>query len=115
MLHADQAATITDLNSKIAARSVSVKEQENRNSVRALIAGASPPERSVLKDLCDRDEISATQMNHLTVDKGALSSSIRKWKPKLIQEGYDRPANENYWSIVPGLKDALIFVLYEDQ
>jgi hypothetical protein len=74
-LYTTQAETIERLNSQISSRSVSVKEQENRETVRSLIAGATDNELVVLKILRDHDEIFAPQLYELS-DRAAIGTSI---------------------------------------
>src|ERR1700722_19967816 len=96
---------------------LSAKEQENRKSIEALIADAAPEEVLVLKAIHEREEISATNLDrHFPAScRPAISSAIGKWKPKLIDERVDKNNGERYWSIVPGLKSALEYMLYETQ
>ena len=114
--HQSELALLGDKLAKVQAHVkepvVPIKEQENRSVVCALIANAGDDEIAVLKILCDRDEIFATHLYELG-DRDAISNSIGKWRHKLIHERVERDSNATYWSIVPGLKDALVYVLYE--
>jgi hypothetical protein len=111
-IYANQVEMIEGLNAQVSSRSVSAQEQDNRKTVRALVANATDKERAVLRVLYEHDKMLGEQL-YRVCDRDAVSSAIGKWTIKLIDEYVD-PSNRTFWSIVPGLRDALVYVLYED-
>ena len=103
---------IHDLTSQLATPAVPQQDLERRQRVRTLIAGATAEEIKFLKFINDREEIPYEHGYH-DRSREAVDSSIAKWRNKLIQVRVERDSNATYWSIVPGLKDALVYVLYE--
>jgi hypothetical protein len=112
VMYADQVETIAGLNVQVASRSVSAQEQDNRKTVRKLVANATDDERAVLNALSDHNELLGQQLYEIG-NRAAIDSALGKWRHKLIHEHVD-PSNKTYWSIVPGLKEALVYVLHED-
>jgi hypothetical protein len=103
---------IHDLTSQLATPAVPQQDLERRQRVRTLIAGATAEEIKFLKFINDREEIPYEHGYH-DRSREAVDSSIAKWRNKLIQVRVERDSNATYWSIAPGLKDALVYVLYE--
>ena len=104
---------IQALNSQLAQKpTLPPDELEKRRRVQTLIANATAEEIEFLKFILDREEIPYEHGYH-DRSREAVDNSIAKWRHKLIDVRIEHGRNATFWSIVPGLKDALVYVLYE--
>lgn len=88
------------------------QEQAKRDRVCANISGASAGELDVLKYLLDHDEIESSQLHRSVADRDTVSRALEKWVRVFIRERVEHGTNITYFSIIPGMRDALTYVLY---
>lgn len=104
---------IQTLNAQLAQKpQISAHELANQALVRELIANATKEERSFLEYLLNHEELQAEQV-YREHARPVINSSVYKWQHKLIKIRQDTRNGETFWAIVPGLRPALAYLLYE--
>ncbi len=86
-------------------------EVRKESHVKMLIENATSQEMEVLASLANCDELYYEQV-YAQHPREAVDSSVAKWQYKLIAVRIEAGTQRTFWSIVPGMKDALIRVLY---
>jgi hypothetical protein len=105
--------TIRGLETKLAETpKLPPHELAKQTMVKNLIENATPQELQVLKVLANYDEIYYEQVYNQH-PRAVIDSSVAKWQHKLIAVRLEAGTNRTFWSIPPGIKDALTQVLYE--
>jgi hypothetical protein len=106
-------SSIETLQSALKQPAVTKHELDARPRVRDLLEGAERGEIDVLRFLIDHGD-SLSDYVYASNKGTAVGRAINRWRHNLIHENVEHGTNRTFWSITPGLHEALTYVLHED-